>query len=170
MTRIPRVAFLALSISASACSMLGGGMPSGVSPGAAGGAAYVTSPAVAGTLRAQEKQAFAVSNAAADAEEAQLEKKVQHALKLALGQEGMTSSMPPPDASSSTIASLRAAGMQLRVEPMTNMEGALVADNLVVLKDSFTDRVVSLQRRVTEGRATPAEMHESRRARSTSAS
>ena len=111
-------------------------------------AAYTTSPAVADTLRKQEKQAFAVSNAAADTEEVQLEKKVQHALKLALGQEVMTAAMPPPDASSVTILALRGASMQLRIEPMTNMEGAAIADNLVVLKDSFSDRVVSLQKKI----------------------
>jgi hypothetical protein len=161
MTRLPRIAFLALSVSASACSMLGGGVQGGVAPsGASGGAAYTTSPAVADTLRKQEKQAFAVSNAAADTEEVQLEKKVQHALKLALGQEGMTAAMPPPDASSVTILALRGASMQLRIEPMTNMEGAAIADNLVVLKDSFSDRVVSLQKKIGEGKATPAEMKE----------
>jgi hypothetical protein len=146
-----------------------GGMGSGApTSGATGAATYTTSPAVAGTLRMQEKQAFAVSKAAADTEEAQLEKKVQHALKLALGQEGMTAGMPPPDASSTTVASLRAASMQLRIEPVTNMEGAAVADNLVVLKDSFTDRVVSLQRKVGVPRR--PRCTRSRPARSTSAS
>jgi hypothetical protein len=159
MNRISALAFVAFGASLSACSMVGGGVqPGGVS--SAGGGVYTTSPAVANTLRNQEKQAFAVSNAAADAQEAELEKKVQHALKLALGQEGMVASMPPPDPSSASILALRAANMQLRIEPMTNADGAALADNLVVLKDSFTDRVAVLQKKMMSQTATPAEQKE----------
>jgi hypothetical protein len=120
----------------------------------------VTSPAVADTLRRQEKQAFAVSNAAADSQEVELEKKAQHALKLALGQEGMTPGLPPPQASSATITGLRGAKMQLRIEPMTNASGGAIADNLVVLKDSFTEKVPALQQKVMAHTATPAEAQE----------
>jgi hypothetical protein len=151
---------LALGLVVSGCGMLGGGMPAAGVPGSAGGAAYVTSPAVADTLRRQEKQAFATSNAAADSQEVELEKKAQHALKLALGQEGMTPGLPPPQASSATIAALRGAKMQLRIEPMTNASGAAIADNLVVLKDSFTEKVPALQQKVMAHTATPTEAQE----------
>jgi hypothetical protein len=152
-------AFLALSLSVSSCSMLGGGMPAAGVPGASGGA-YVTSPAVAGTLRKQEAQAFAVSNAAADSQEAELEKKAQHALKFALGQEGVAPDLPPTASSSADVLALRGANIQLRIEPMTNMAGAAIAENLVVLKDLFTERVPALQQKVMAHTATPAEAAE----------
>jgi hypothetical protein len=152
-----RLGTIAIVLAASACNFVGG-VPA-TAP-AAGGGAYRTSPEVADTLRRQEKQSFAVSDAAADAEQDKLEKKVQHALKLALGREGAAPGQPPPEASSATLTALRTGGIQLRVEPVTNMEGGAVADNFVMLKDSFTDRVIALQRKMVEHTASPAETKE----------
>ena len=160
MRHLAPLPFLFVALSASACGVVGGGMQAGgVSPNAAS-ASYVASPAVANTLRAQEKQALAVSRAAADADEEQLERKVQHALRLALGLEGVAPGMAPPAPSSATIVALRAAGLELRIVAMTNIDGNALADNLVMLKDSFTERVPVLQQKVMAHSATPAEMRE----------
>jgi serine/threonine-protein kinase len=85
--------------------------------------------------------AVAAQDTASNAADDQLERKVRRALKYALGEEGLSETASAPDASSSAaILALRAAGIRLRVESTASKEGG----DLVVLRDSFTDRAVAL--------------------------
>ncbi len=155
---VPLVGLVVLALPfASGCGMV----PSGyglASPAGAG--AYQVPQASKDALRAQEKQAYATTDALEDDTEAKLEKDLQKALKYTLGREGQVQGVAPPAAASEGIKTLRTAGIKLRIEPVTNEDGGAVADNYVQLKDSFTDRVKQLQPKLVAGQASPAEIKE----------
>lgn len=114
-------------------------------------------------VRTQEDAADKAMAAAGDAEKQQVDKAEQEliaSLKFALGQQAAMPGMPPPDTASSVVTDLRKANIKLRIEPITDQNGKPVADNLLQVKDSYTDRVMALSRKLSEGKATAAEKKE----------
>ena len=89
-----------------------------------------------------------------------MEKDLVKALKFALGQQAAMPNMPPPETSSTVVKALRKANIKLRIEAVTDQDGQAVADNFLQVKDSFTDRVQMLSRKMAEQTATPAEKAE----------
>jgi len=144
----------------SGCGML---MPHGYGAAGASASGYQVPQSSKDAMRAQEKRAYAITDPLEDDTEAKLEKDLQKALKYELGREGQVQGVAPPAPASETIKALRAGGIKLRIEPVTNEDGAQVADNYVQLKDSFTDRVKLLQPKLVAGTASPAELKEVQR-------
>ena len=84
----------------------------------------------------------------------------QEALNKALGKEASYPGGPMPEPSSTTALALRKTPIKVRLEPVTDGDGKAVGDNYFKLKDSFTDRVQQLQRKIVEQKASKAEMKE----------
>jgi hypothetical protein len=139
-----------------ACGMLPG-MGGVATPGAAG---YQPSQASKDTLRSQEATAYATADAAYEEAEGKLEADLQKALKYELGLQGITADAPAPAPGSANLLALRKAGIKVRIEAVTNEDGAAVANNFVQMKDSFTDRLKLLQPKMVDGTATGAEKAE----------
>jgi hypothetical protein len=129
----------------------------GAAPGAAG---YQPSQASKDTLRSQETTAYATADAAYEEAEGKLEADLQKALKYELGLQGITADAPAPAPGSANLLALRKAGIKVRIEAVTNEDGAAVANNFVQMKDSFTDRLKLLQPKMVDGTATGAEKAE----------
>jgi hypothetical protein len=149
---------LPFSFGLSGCAMLPHGYGAGASP-----SGYQVPQASKDMIRAQEKQAYAMTDGLEDDAQTKLEKDLGKALKFALGQDGMVHGAPVPAPASKNITALRAAGIKLRIEPVTNEDGGQVADDYVQLKDSFTDRVKQLQPKLVAGTASAAEQREIQR-------
>jgi hypothetical protein len=111
-------------------------------------------------LRKGEQQAYAQVDDQQDETLDRLEKDALKSIKLALGQTSQAQGMPPPESSSTALKGLKAAKFKLRLEPVTDADGKAVNDDFLQLKDSFTDRVQQLQRKIAEGKASKAEMKE----------
>lgn len=113
-------------------------------------------------LRAQE-EAAAKAEAANDPVLERLqrdEKDLGKAIKISLGREAMNPGMPLPDSASKTVATLRAAKIKLRIEPVLDRDGHPVNDNFLQAKDSLTDRVMVISKKLGDGTATAAEKKE----------
>ncbi len=151
--------FTLLSTAGLGCGMLA---PGAHSPGSAqpNAAAYQVPQESKDTARAQEKKSFAMSEDAEDEDLDKLEKDVLKAANVALGKRPISAGGMTPESSSTVAKALRTSGIKVRIEPVTNEDGNAVADNFVQLKDSYTDRVQQLSRKLAEQRATPAEMKE----------
>lgn len=121
---------------------------------------YVVPKESQDALRKGEQQAFAQADAQADERLDADEKKTLKVVLVVLGRESQYPGMPVPEAASSSIRALRSAKMKLRLEPVVDGEGKAVNDDFLQLKDSFTDRVAQLNKKVAEGRASKAEMKE----------
>lgn len=111
-------------------------------------------------LRKQEEAAYARADEAEDRELDKLEKDALRAIKVALGKEAAFQGGQVGEPSSVALASIRKAKMKVRLEPVTDADGKAVNDDFLQLKDSFTDRVRELQRKIAEHKASPAEMRE----------
>jgi hypothetical protein len=114
-------------------------------------------------VRKQEAQAEEMEAKMGNLEEQQLESAetdMTKALKVALGKESVSPGAPPPDSSSTAVKALRDAKIKLRIEPVVDANGKPVNDNFLQLKDSFTDRVQVLSKKISEQKATKAEMKE----------
>jgi hypothetical protein len=111
-------------------------------------------------LRKGEQDAYAKADDAADEELDRQEKAALKAIKVALGKEASFQGGPTPEAASTAIKSIRAAKLKLRLEAVTDADGKAVNDDFLQVKDSFTDRVQQLNRKITEGKASKAEMKE----------
>jgi hypothetical protein len=144
------------------CGMLmppgGAGSPEG-SPASARSASVVPKESQ-DLLRKSEKEAYARADEATDEEIDRLEKDALKAVKLALGQQASSPGMPPPESSSTVLESLKGSKIKVRLESVLDADGNAVNDNFIQLKDSFTDRVIQLQRKITEGKASKSEMKE----------
>lgn len=88
------------------------------------------------------------------------EKDLHKALELALGRQPAVAGGPTPYAASKCVTELRQAKIALRLEPVVDAAGKPVASNLLQLKDSYTDRVQILSRKMAEQKATKREMKE----------
>lgn len=111
-------------------------------------------------VRKQEIAAYTAADDAADQQLDKLEKDALKAVKLSLGKEAQSPGMPPPLSSSAALKGIRAAKMKVRVEHITDADGKAVNDDLFQVKDSFTERVQKLQRKIVEHKASKAEMRE----------
>lgn len=111
-------------------------------------------------LRKGEQDAYARADEQADEELDRQEKAALKAIRVALGKEASFQGSPPPEPSSSAIKSIRAAKLKLRLEAVTDADGKAVNDDFLQVKDSFTDRVQQLNRKIAEGKASTAEMKE----------
>ena len=121
---------------------------------------YVVPKESQDALRKGEQQAYAQADAAEDEQLDRLEKEALKAIKLALGQRDQSAGMPPPESSSTALTTIKAAKMKVRLEPVTDGDGKAVNDDFLQLKDSFTDRVTQLSRKIGEGKASKAEIKE----------
>lgn len=111
-------------------------------------------------VREQERAAYAAADDAADQELDRSETATIKMLKLVLGRESQYPGMPVPESSSSALRAIRAAKMKLRLEPVADGQGNPVNGDFLQLKDSYTDRVAQLQRKLAEQKASKAEMKE----------
>lgn len=121
---------------------------------------YVVPKESQDALRKGEQQAYAQVDEREDEELDRLEKEALKAIKLALGQQSSMPGMPPPESSSAALKSIKAAKMKVRLEPVVDGDGKAVNDDFIQLKDSYTDRVTQLSRKISEGKASKAELKE----------
>lgn len=87
----------------------------------------------------------------------QQEAKLRSALETALGQAPPFPGGQNPAPASETMAKLREAKIDLYLEPVLDAQGKPVADGFVQLKDSYTDKVQTLSRKMAEGKASKKE-------------
>jgi hypothetical protein len=114
-------------------------------------------------VRQQEAQADELEKQMGNLEETQIqgyETDLEKALKFALGKEALSPGAPPPESSSTVVKGLGEAKIKVRLEPVVDDKGHPVSDNFLQLKDSYTDRVQQLSRKISEQKATKAEMKE----------
>lgn len=138
---------------------MGQGSGGATSPG--GAAAFEVPQAVKDRVRADEARSDTVTDPVENQEVAKQEKEVLHTLAMSLGKEGPAPGMPPYEAASQSLAELRAANFKLRIEPVTNANGAAIGGgDFIQLKDSFSERVQALQGKLASGTATAAERAE----------
>jgi len=98
-----------------------------------------------------------------EAEQEQLDKNEKDALKalnVALGKQPAWQGGAMPDSSSTALKALKTAKFKLRIEPITDGDGKAVNDDFLQLKDSYTDKMQTLQRKMIEKTASKAEMRE----------
>ncbi len=88
------------------------------------------------------------------------EKDALKALNVTLGKQAAFQGMPVPSSASTALKGLKAAKVKLRIEPVTNEDGQAVNDDFLQLKDSYTDRMPALARKMAEHQASPAEIKE----------
>lgn len=87
----------------------------------------------------------------------QTETKLRTALETALGKAPAYPGGQPPKPASETMTALRDAKITLYLEPVLDTQGKPVADGFVQLKDSYTDKVQVLARKMAEGKASKKE-------------
>jgi hypothetical protein len=149
-----------------ATSTLGCGMMMPQQPGSPGGGQqtdhsnYQIPKESQDVVRKQEAAAYAAADDAEDEQLDKLEKDSLKALKVALGKEPPFPGGQPGESSSSALTAIKKAKMKVRLEAVTDGDGKAVNDDFFQLKDSFTDRVQVLQRKIVEKKASKAEMKE----------
>jgi hypothetical protein len=157
--RISSLAFILVATAAAAgCGGMMGPGAGNVAPTAA---SYQVPKESQDALRQQEKTAYEAAERAEDEQLDKLEKDALKALRGALGKEPAFPGGPQPYASSVSLKELKAAGFKMRIEPVIDGDGKAVAGgDFLQLKDSFTDRMQVLSRKIAEQKASPAEMKE----------
>ena len=151
---------IALLFAATGCGML---LPGGQPSNATTSSGVVVTDEQKDVVRKQEAAADRMEQETGNLEVEQIdrmEKDLVKALKFALGQQPAAPGMPPPETSSSVVKALRKANIKLRIEAVTDQDGRAVNDNFLQVKDSFTDRVQQLSRKMAEQTATAAEKRE----------
>lgn len=121
---------------------------------------YKTPPESQAQIRDSEAKAYEASDSATDQQLDDLEKDVGKALKMALGKEGAAAGAPTPAPAAATIAELQKAKVKLRIEQVQDQNGNAVNQDFLQLKDSLTDRIQVLAKKMGEKKATPAETKE----------
>jgi hypothetical protein len=136
-----RMALLTLVLSLSAC---GGGHEATPPPRAQQPTAGSMpppppsqSPAYAAQMAMQQEQTDKLEDDLLDARE----KSTMRALRVTLGKEGASPGEAATESASAAARALRAANVKVRVEPVTDMSGAAMGQNLVILKDDLTDHL-----------------------------
>jgi hypothetical protein len=151
-----RIPFLVFALGLGACMM----RPQGQTP-----------PPQQPLVSDEQKDAVRKQEAAAEEMEAKMgnqeeeqiakaETDLTKAVKVALGKEAMNPGMPMPETSSNAVKAIRDAKIKMRIEQVTDQNGKPVANNFLQLKDSFTDRVQQLSKKISEQKASKAEMKE----------
>lgn len=107
-------------------------------------------------IRQGEQQAFQAATAELD----KPEEDVKKALELSLGRIPAYQGGQNPYPASQSITELRKAKIDIRIEPVVDQNGKPVANDFVQLKDSYTDRVQELSRKMAEQKASKKEMKE----------
>ncbi len=102
------------------------------------------------TLRAGEA-AMMANIAQMDEQIDATEAKLRTALEAALGQAGPVAGSPVPAPASQTVADLKKAKITLQIEPVLDHTGKPLPSGLVELKDSNTDKMVELSRKMGSG-------------------
>ena len=151
---------IALLFAATGCGML---LPGGQPSNATTSSGVVVTDEQKDVVRKQEAAADRMEQETGNLEVEQIdrmEKDLVKALKFALGQQPAAPGMPPPETSSSVVKAHRKANIKLRIEAVTDQDGRAVNDNFLQVKDSFTDRVQQLSRKMAEQTATAAEKRE----------
>jgi hypothetical protein len=146
--------FLFATLLATGCMM----PPRG--PGATGADAYKPDAQSQAQIRDSEKKAYEQADAATDQQLDDMEKESLKAMKMALGQEGTAQGMPAPQAAADTIAELQKAKVKLRIEQVKDQNDNAVNNDFLQLKDSLTDRIVVLSKKIGEKKASKAEIKE----------
>jgi len=114
-------------------------------------------------VRKQEAAADEAEKQMGNMEEQQLEKAetdLVKALKVALGKESQAQGMPAPESSTTVVKALRETKIKMKIQPVVDQNGKPVGDNFLELKDSYTERVQQLSRKIAEQKASKAEMKE----------
>lgn len=124
------------------------------------GPGYVMPQEEQAMVRKNEQAAYAQADEAMDEQTAKLETKALKAIKVALGKESTYQGMPVPESSSTVLRALKSGKIKARLEPVTDGEGNAVNGDFLAVKDSYTDRVQALSRKIAEQKATKAEMKE----------
>jgi hypothetical protein len=159
MKRIVCTFFVLFASSTLGCGML---MPqqSGAGSPQQGQPTYTMPKESQDLVRKQEAAAYSAADDAEDEQLDKLEKDSLKALRVALGKEAAWQGGQPGESSSAALVAIKKAKMKVRLEPVTDGDGKAVNDDFFQLKDSFTDRVQQLQRKIAEQKATKAEMKE----------
>ncbi len=163
MKRIACTFFVLFATSTLGCGMM---VPQGGAQSGGGGSqpspqpGYTMPKESQDLVRKQEQQAYAHADEAEDEQLDKLEKDSLKALKIALGKESRSPGMAPGDSSSVALVAIKKAKMKVRLEPVVDGDGKAVNDDFFQLKDSYTDRVQQLQRKLVEQRASKAEIRE----------
>ncbi len=111
-------------------------------------------------VRKGEQDAYGKSIAAEEEQLDKLEKDTLKALSVALGKQPAWQGGAMPESSSTALKAIKAAKMKVRLEPVTDADGKAVNDDFLQLKDSYTDRVQALSRKMAEQKASKAEIAE----------
>ena len=133
-------------------------MPPG--QGANSADAYKPSADTQAQVRDSEKKAYGQADAATDQQLDDMEKDTQKAFRMALGQEATAQGMPAPSAAADTITELQKLKVKLRVEQVKDQNGNAVNNDFLQLKDSLTDRITVLSKKIGEQKASKAEIKE----------
>ena len=164
MKRIACTFFALFATSTLGCGMLmpqGGAQSGGGSADSQPSHATYTVPKESQDLvRKNEAAAYAAADDAEDQALDRLEKDSLKALKVSLGKEAAWQGGQPGESSSAALTAIKKAKMKVRLEPVVDGDGKAVNDDFFQLKDSYTDRVQQLQRKLVEQRASKAEMKE----------
>lgn len=154
--KLSSLSALALVTCVTGCGMLmpQGGGASQAQPRAA---AYEVPKESKDAIRKQETQAYAQADAAEDEQLERLEKDALKALAVSAGKEKWAETQAMPEPASANVKNLRAAGVKMKIAPVTNGEGKAVNDDFLQLKDEATDQLGVLSRKIAEGKASAAE-------------
>jgi hypothetical protein len=130
-----------------------------------GGRSDTANPAPASPISAESKDAARAGDEQVLAAQKQMDEEldrmqaeIEKAAKVALGQQAAYPGGATPYAASEALAELRKAKIDLYFAPVLDAQGQPVADQFVEIKDSYTDKVQSLSRKMAEGKASKKEM------------
>jgi hypothetical protein len=141
-------------------ALLAGGCMMPPRTGANNASGYTPSDETKAQVRDSEKKAYEQADAATDQQLDDLSKETQKALGMALGKESTAQGMPAPAPAADTIAELQKAKVKLRIEQVKDQNGNAVNNDFLQLKDSLTDRIVVLSKKIGEKKASKAEIKE----------
>lgn len=111
-------------------------------------------------VRKGEQDAYSQGIAAEEEQLDKLEKDTLKALNVSLGKQAAWQGGQVGESASTALKAIKAAKMKVRLEPVTDGDGKAVNDDFLQLKDSYTDRVQQLSRKMAEQKASKAEMKE----------
>jgi hypothetical protein len=111
-------------------------------------------------VRKSEQDAYSQSIAAEEEQLDKLEKDTIKALNVSLGKQAAWQGGQVGESASTSLKAIKAAKMKVRLEPVTDGDGKAVNDDFLQLKDSYTERVQVLSRKMVEKTASKAEMKE----------
>lgn len=112
-------------------------------------------------LRQQEAQSSAAIDSAVDTELDKKEKEALKSIRVSLGKEASFQGMPATESASKTLTALKAAKVDMRLEAVTDQDGKAVGGgDFLTLKDSGTEKIQVISRKMQDGKASAAEKKE----------